>query len=276
MCCLLAFGGMPVTADDFLSIKFSKRNQVKTGLTWMQFKPKLINGAEVASDVEVLSHKNLTEVTLARVPSVSPYAQVGKLFFTLGDEPGRVANCTGAFSGGGRVVITAAHCVMSLNGHWNDDFVFIRSYGAREQELFAIQCIGILEDWGAINDDGMLMVDYAFLLTNRVNKTGALPFSIDAPPERMKVVGYSDNHRDGRRMLELDIFADISATLVGYTENPLGKGSSGSPWIGGADMSVFTVTSHYMKKDQQQMNGPRLTPLAERLLAFTRNGCNPV
>lgn len=241
----------------------------------MQFKPKLVNGADVPESSSVLHHRALKEVELHRVVKSKPYAQVGKLFFMLGDEPGKVSNCTAAFAGGRQVIVTAAHCVMSLRGHWNDDFVFIRSYGAKEQELYAVQCIGLLKDWGSIPDDRMLMVDYAFLLTNRQSTQGHLEISTGEPPETMKVVGYSENHRDGRRMLELEISANVGSTLVGYDDNPLGKGSSGSPWLGQANQ-VYTVTSHYMKKDRQLMNGPRLTPLAARLLEFTKNGCNPV
>ncbi len=262
-------------SDDFLSIQFSKKNQVKTGLTWIQQKPKLINHARSKGKrMEALQNDNLSEPSKHDLANREPYTQIGKLFFTLGDRPGQISNCTAAFAGSGRTLITAAHCVMSASGEWNDDFLFVRAYGSKEQEIYAVECIGLLESWGSVLSDSVLTFDYAFLQTSRVSRTGQLPLSTNSPPRQMRIVGYSDNHLNGRRMLELEIRSTIEDTMLSYNDNPLGQGSSGSPWLSADPAKVFSVTSHYKKEDHEKMLGPRLTNDAMRLFTFTQNGCD--
>jgi len=35
----------------------------------------------------------------------------------------------------------AAHCVMTPEGDRDRDFIFIRSYGSNEQEIYAVMCV---------------------------------------------------------------------------------------------------------------------------------------
>lgn len=267
---------LKLVADEYLNISFSRKNQIKTGLVWIQHKPKLIlSGNQSNRGAGVIDRQTGSPIPVPRIDpgDQSPYNQVGKLFFTLGDEPGRVSSCSAAFAGGTHTVMTAAHCVMTTSGHWNDDFIFIRSYGTRHQEIFAVQCIAVLEKWGALLGDDMLSHDYAFLRTNRLSRHGYLETGDQSPPEMLNIVGYSDNFRDGRQMFELPVEISINDLSFSSSLTGIGSGSSGAPWIDSSGKRFFSVTSHYKKEDIGVMNGPWLSSRARDLRGFVENRC---
>jgi len=161
---------------------------------------------------------------------------------------------------------------MTAQGDWNADFLFIRSYGSGNQDVFAIQCAAAPSEWGDVSGDDVLKYDYAFLRTNRKSKIGSLGITNGPPPDQLMLVGYADNHSDGRKLLRLE--ANIIATesnKIGSMDNPLGSGSSGSPWLG--LMTVYSVSSHYRTDEKGIMWGPRLTANTMQLIEYTREGC---
>lgn len=264
--------------DEILSIKFSKKNQTKTALTWIQFKPQLVFAPELSKRekrendaTRAQSILSSHEVPMALIHNTKPYSHVGKLFFTK--EDGKVAHCSAAFAGTDSLVVTAAHCVMSLIGDWNSDFLFIRSYGSKQQELYAVQCIALLSIWGESRGDDILNYDYAFLKTTRVSKAGGLDITTATPPEELTIIGYSDDYNAGRTMLELDFAISVRERQISSIDNPLGKGSSGSPWIDANDSKMFSVTSHYINSKKSVMWGPKMTTKTLRLIEYTNNGC---
>ncbi|MFT7219440.1 MAG: V8-like Glu-specific endopeptidase [Candidatus Azotimanducaceae bacterium] len=267
--------------NDYLSIKFSKKNQLKTGMVWMQFKPKLIlakkqrkNWFQKVTGNDQKPKQVHTSAAKKNEESL-PQAAVGKLFYTKSD--GQIANCSAAFAGGPDIIVTAAHCVMSANGDWNGNFLFIRSYGSEHHDVYAIECIATPGEWGERSGD-LLGFDYAFLRANRIATSGNLDITDRRPPSRLMLIGYSDSHRNGRKMMQLDVRVIKEAPgRVGSRKHPMGAGSSGSPWL--AQKTVYSVSSYYNADEQGVMWGPRLSENTLHLASYTRNGCedsNPI
>ena len=262
---------------EYLSINFSKKNQVKTVLVWIQHKPELAGKPRQSRRARAPKHQfhrnpNFSEVSV----SAAPYLQVGKLFFKSGDSSGQVSSCTAAFAGGRQVLVTAAHCVMTQGGNWNRDFIFIRGFGSQEQEVYAVQCVGIPAEWGDLIGDEMLRADYAFLRTSRASEFGRLDLpKIQAPPA-VRIVGYSDNYRDGAKMLELKSLLEVDGDRLVSLRNPLGTGNSGSPWLNQAGNQLVSVSSFLDLKVKNRMSGPKLSSDLLPLVAYVNNECRPL
>lgn len=269
------------TSADYYSIKYSKKNQLRTGMLWIRLRPQLV----LATSLEPAELKNnrrgkkkgskaVTDQSLAvaakKIASELPYSAAGKLFFT--NDEGKISTCSAAFAGASNLIVTAAHCVMNENGHWYDDFIFIRSFGTNKQDLYSIHCVATPSEWGDLHGEKIFDYDYAFLRTNRITKGGSLGITNGAPPESLTLVGYSDNYNNGLTMLSIDVenSSDEPGQLRSQN-NPLGKGSSGMPWL--SLSTVYSVTSHYRAKEEDTMWGPRLTKNTMDLISYTRNGC---
>lgn len=281
--CLITLGLVALSPsiaadDDYLSIKFSKKNQLRTGMVWIQFKPKLVLAQTQRKKQKNWYHKvSGNDQQPKRVytssnggkPASMPQAAVGKLFYTKSD--GQIANCSAAFAGGRDVIVTAAHCVMSDSGDWHGDFLFIRSYGSEEHDVFAIDCIATPGEWGEQTGD-ILDYDYAFLRTSRITPSGNLRITDQNPPDNLRLLGYSDRHNDGRQMLDLNVqVVTAGAGRLGSMGNHMGAGSSGSPWL--ASSTVYSVSSYYNIDEKDLMWGPRLSKNTLELAAYTQNGC---
>lgn len=272
----------PAWADvDFLSIKFSKKSQLRTSMRWMQHQPKLIS-AEYRSP-RVVGHEDTmlasgsasgpsTPKAKALVPLYEqmPYVAVGKLFFTK--KNGNISTCTTSFAGAGDLIVTAAHCVVAADGEWNEDFLFIRSYGSENQETYAVSCASVVSLWGSLQGDAAMKYDYAFMQTARQNKPGSLAVVSATPPEEVMLVGYADKYFNGRYMLSLEVPTfEGRPGHYGSKNNPLGSGSSGMPWLG--SNTVFSLTSHFRAKEENIMWGPQFTADTLALMSYARNGC---
>lgn len=250
------------------SIKFSKKHQMRTGMVWLQHKPELIKGklprrwTEDPESIEPVSEE-LMSATL-------PYSAVGKLFFT--DQQGRIGSCSGSFSGDGLVVATAAHCVMTGRGDWNNDFIFVRAYGSEAHEIYAIECVAVPAEWGDTRGDHMLNHDYAFLRTTRRSKGGSLGMTNGQPPSHVRVIGYSDTYAEGRKLVSTVTSVLLSDEFrLGSEGNHFGMGNSGAPWL---DLStVYSVSSYYNEGDESTMWGPRMSGKTSRLMTYVSRGC---
>ncbi|MEP5766017.1 MAG: hypothetical protein ABJ308_15580 [Halieaceae bacterium] len=272
-------------ALDHLSVKFTKKSQLRTSFRWIQNQPKLIrnssltpilvdsgypgggaNGGKHDRPKTVGVPEEFNDVHL-------PYAAVGKIFFTK--RNGEISTCTGAFAGAADTVITAAHCVLGMSGEWHSDFIFVLSYGGEQQDVYAVECVAVPQEWGTLEGDAALGYDYAFLRTTRASEQGSLGITNGIPPEDIMLVGYSNNIQNGRRMLRVavDAYADGPDKLA-YANNPLSTGSSGTPWLGMS--TVYSVTSHFHKERKDIMLGPRFTRQTMDLLKYARNGCEGV
>jgi hypothetical protein len=268
---LLPNGVNPVSASEYLSIKFSKKNQIRTGMHWIQHQRDLIL---VPSDaLENRSGGSHSKSRDSFSIKEYPYSTIGKLLFTR--ENGDIATCTAAFAGGSDLIITAAHCVMDSTGNWNSDFLFIRSYGSEQKDVYAIQCVAAPAEWGQLTDSSVYSYDYAFLRTNRRSKSGSMGITNGKPPEKLLLVGYSNDYFGGSKLQQLNVEAWTSEEgKIGLLNNIFGSGSSGTPWLGLS--TVYSVTSHFQNDDQGVMWGPKLTYSTMQLISYSLNGCeNP-
>lgn len=271
-----------VQAMDHISIKFTRKNQLRTSFRWIENQPRLIRNkflepVAVEEDYQLASgvdqrHQRPEKVG---VPEVFydlhlPYGAVGKIFFIKRD--GEISTCTGAFAGTGNTVLTAAHCVLSLRGDWHRDFIFVLAYGTESQEVYGIECAAVPGEWGYLEGRAALDFDYAFLRTTRPSSQGSLGITNGLPPDRLMLVGYSNNFNNGRSPIRVSVetFADGPARL-GYANNPLSFGSSGTPWVGMS--TVYSLTSHFHQEYEDVMLGPRFTEKSMDLLNYVRNGC---
>lgn len=258
--------------NDYLSIKFSEKHQVRTGLIWIQHRPTAVLGEENSRRAKRFkSTPDGPQVVAADVAqNQAPYSRVGKLLYTRPD--GSIASCSAAFAGQKQVLLTAAHCVMSATGDWHGDFLFIRSFGGTQHDVYAIQCIGLPSAWGSIGSES-LSFDYAFLQTTRVGLKGHLELAINPPPQTLKVIGYSDAYLDGQKMFEVDVPVSASGLALRAGDNPLGHGSSGAPWVQPVDSVLYSLTSHYEKGDALTAVGPRIDSESVGLMQYVERGC---
>ncbi len=276
--------GLPtqVVSSEFLSIKYSKKNQVRTGMRWMQHHPNLVRSEDMTPILHRIQRgeDDVIPDEYAFTPNITvpdpadlnqlPHAAIGKLFFTK--KSGPVSTCSAGFAGGSDIIVTAAHCILSLSGEWNDDFLFVRAYGTNHQEAYGIACVGVPWQWGELEGDDALDYDFAFLKTIRDSSEGALGVSNGLAPEEVLLVGYANKYFNGRVMLNLTSPAFYSPNgRVSSKDNPLGRGSSGTPWVGTS--TVYSLSSYFLEDEDDVMWGPRFTRETMELMNYVRNGC---
>jgi len=274
--------GLSWSGEDHISIKFTRKSQLRTSFRWIENQPKLIRGASLTPiqlgsgfDPGADQHGRHARPDKVGVPEVFtdihlPYSAVGKIFFTK--RNGEISTCTGAFAGAMDTVLTAAHCVLGMSGEWYGDFIFVLAYGGENQDVYAVECVAVPAEWGELEGDAALDYDYAFLRTVRHSKTGSLGITNGIPPQDLMLVGYSNNILNGRSMLRVAVEAYQSGpNKLAFANNPLGSGSSGAPWLGMS--TVYSLTSHFHQNGDQTMLGPRFTNKTMRLLKYARNGC---
>ena len=199
----------------------------------------------------------------------SPFSAVGKLFYT--NENGAISSCTAAFASNANVVLTAAHCVMTEEGDWHDDFLFVRSFGTSSQEIYAVSCVAVTSMWGEYSDSTASQYDYAALKTSRAHQGTRLNVSEATPPKKLNIVGYSDNHKNGMAMLKLEIDTIIEGPKIGSIHNPLGSGNSGAPWMSGT--RIYSISSYYVGAEKGIVWGPLMSGDVSHLLRYTSKRC---
>lgn len=270
---LIGLCAAPASAeDDYLSIKYSQKSQVRTSLIWIQHKADMIvNARKPADGKRRVNIEGARAVGQSLIDKNPIYGRTGKLFFK--DPDGEIRSCSASFAGGDSIVATAAHCVMTADGDWNRDFIFIRAYGSTNQEIHAVRCIAIPGIWGEFTDD-TTSFDYAFIRTVKPSKVGSFKVSAEPPPESLQIVGYADKFGKGRAMLTMNFKVDGQAVdRLGSRNNELGHGNSGSPWINRFSQQLHSVSSYYDRSNPKDLWGPRLTEASIELLAYTEDGC---
>lgn len=265
-------------ASDVLSIKLSKKNQLRTSMFWIQHKSRLLLGASLlpaSKSAHRESHRikdagrSAQQLSKQELSKDSPFSAVGKLFFTK--RGGEISSCTAAFASNASVVLTAAHCVMTEDGDWHDDFLFVRSFGSGAQEIYAVACVAVTSMWGEFSDEKASQFDYAALKTTRIHEGARLNVSEATPPPTLNIVGYSDNHTDGMTMLKLQIDTIIDGRKIGSRHNPLGSGNSGAPWLSGS--RIYSISSYYMGTEKGIIWGPPMSRDVSDLLRYTSKRC---
>lgn len=265
-------------ATDFLSVKLSKKNQLRTSMFWIQHKSRLLLGASLlkASKPNRREQRRIfdagrsaTILSEEDIGKDKPFSAVGKLFFT-GNE-GEIRSCTASFTSDSNVILTAAHCVMTEAGDWHEDFLFVRSFGTGKQEIYAVSCVAVTSMWGEYGSDEASLFDYAALKTSRMHDGAMLNISKEQPPSKLQIVGYSDNHKGGMSLLKLDIQTFFQENKIGSRKNPFGSGNSGAPWIAGDQ--VYSISSYYMADEKGIVWGPQMSEQVSGLLKYASTRC---
>lgn len=265
--------GDEAQADEWLTIELSQHSQTRSVLFWIKhYFSELKIAAE--SDVPgiVRDNERISLIPLGQMLD-PPYASIGKLMFRRSDQGGHHGSCT-AFSGGATsTVITAAHCVMDFSGEWHRDFVFISHFGSVEAKIHSVKCIAIPTAWGGIGDYGSLAHDYA-VLKIAPDAKGFLAFDFIATPKVVEIVGYTGSAHD--RMVRLEQgegFFEDSVSHFSALQNPMGPGSSGSPWLAVGSGLVLSLSSRYEGAASLHLNGPKLDTSFQRMQRFVQYDC---
>ncbi|MEO8380838.1 MAG: trypsin-like peptidase domain-containing protein [Acidobacteriota bacterium] len=212
-----------------------------------------------------------------------PFESVGKLFFT--DLSGARDWCTASFTEDPHVLMTAAHCVRSSRGFFIDLY-FTRAYAFGGGENFSITRAATLDEW--VTSAKPARYDVAFLMTKDPATVPQLTFAsilvsqwtAVGYPYQVILNGYPTVY-DGSTMIHADgNAAPANVTPKGMilmTKVPLGKGTSGGPFIppavaGGIGKSVLTVASN-LGLSPNQLVGPVFGKRAKELFDHVKAGC---
>lgn len=266
-------------ADSYYSVTYTKRSQLKISMEWIGRRASML----AATSVDVPAHDGsrryqgrgeVTDKSLMVTDADSraslPFSAIGKLFFEKAD--GSISTCSAAFVSSPLIVATAAHCVMDLDGNWHKDFIFVRNFGTSQQEVYGISCLGIPAGWGDLMAPEAFKHDYAFLKSAQLSHGAALGLSASPPPAELQLVGFANNYYRGNEMLSINLSTiRDQAEMVGTSENPLGVGSSGMPWL--SMTTAYSVSSHYRSDEIDIMWGPRFNADTLALLDYVKNDC---
>ncbi|MBT4162536.1 MAG: trypsin-like peptidase domain-containing protein [Gammaproteobacteria bacterium] len=263
--------------DDLLTIKFAAKSQLRTTLNWINSKSDLIYSGDqhLEHESEILDLDGVDMVDDSRLGG-DPYSALGKLFYTRGEEPGQIGSCTASFLGSPDTLLTAAHCVMSEVGVWNTNFIFVSPYGVDGAEMYSVNCIALPKKWGSLLGENALQTDFAVLQVNRPTSSRPLEFQ-PLMPKKLRVVGFSDHCCSGKHLVELEV-NEYEVFEFGLSlrldNNPMGEGSSGSPWIDSESGKVVSVSSHYHDGRNLKIDGPKIGKRLDRIVRYAHQGCN--
>lgn len=256
-----------------VSIQFSEKHQLETALGWSRrYSSTLIRESaeadERSGESEDIDAKFIQGDSLRN----KPYAAIGKLFYFDRQYVPRPRSCT-AFFVADTVLMTAAHCVMGLDGQWREDFIFFGSFGSEQVDIYSIRCVAIPSKWGDVGQEKALEHDFAFLKTTRRSTRGHLKLVDSKPVRSVRVIGYGASL--AAHLIELeqrDAEIEYGAGHLSLLDNPMGPGSSGAPWIVNGDQ-VISLSSHYEGASKRHLNGPLVTADAHELKEFVEAGC---
>jgi len=210
-----------------------------------------------------------------------PYRTVGKVFFTKATGGNFV--CSGS-SIGGRVVLTAGHCVSDGQGKFHKNWVFVPAYRGwlantgTQQRPYGTWPAMNLFTWSSWHNNARWCRDVGAAttlnqggkkLSQRVGYLGR-SWNYNRSKQHWDMFGYpSASPWDGRYMVQTGAEWARSYNTGNCTPNPMGigtrqrPGSSGGPWIrtfypnqSGANNYAGSVTSHYFTAQPNGMYGP--------------------
>ena len=263
--------------DHLLAVKFADKSQLRTTLKWINSKSDLIYGRYLHPEHrEKTREGDGVQWVDDKLLLSKPYHALGKLFYTHGEEPGRIGSCTASLLGERDTLLTAAHCVMSEEGVWNTDFFFVSPYGAEGSQVYSINCIVVPRKWGALLGAKTLEYDYAVLQLNRAAPHRPLELQ-SSMPRQIQVIGFSDLSYSGKHLVEIkarDYDVIDAGLFLRMKNNSMGEGSSGSPWLDTESGKVVSLSSHYHEGRKLRMEGPKLGPRLMRLVDYAHQGCS--
>ncbi|MBS9446460.1 trypsin-like serine peptidase [Xylella fastidiosa] len=171
-----------------------------------------------------------------------PFWNAGKLYFTDPDSH-EDYECTAEFVTSNRVLMTAGHCLMNSNGHWNTNIVFAPRFRGKERfKKSGTSCKAVPN--GLINkySDYNHSKDYGFIVAYREGP-GWLGLKTNIPYNNWTAIGYPENYSDGKYLQRVDGSKGSTDTTVEMKNNPMEHGSSGGAWIG--ELNTTQVRGNY-------------------------------
>lgn len=201
---------------------------------------------------------------IADPDSTSPYWSAGRLTFR--DDKGSAKWCSAQYVDDLKVILTAAHCVISTNGVWHTDFSFARaSADGVAPQTVDWRCISIFDAYHKPSVN--YAYDYAFILAKTDDERRVLELETGIPASSdLTAIGYPSVPDNGRFMYKVDgTWLRVAGGIVTMANNPLTAGSSGGAWFtdfeAGGDHDknrVVSLNSHRLA-DNNQTNGPLFT-----------------
>jgi len=204
--------------------------------------------------------------------SEMPAAAIGRLFMTRGNQ--ERSSCT-AFKVSPDTVMTAAHCVMTRDGHWQRDLVFVTGLGTEALSARGVQCVVVDRNWGAIGSELAPGIDYAVMSIDAGTTPSYLALDIDGTAEAVSILGYRSDCC-GNRLLEVSKRkSEISRNQNHFvsSNNLLVMGSSGSPWISQSTGKVISLNAQYPSLGSARLNGPRFDQRTRAMLQTIQASC---
>lgn len=285
----LLYHSTTLAHETWLTIDFSSKAQDKWMVIWMrQYFAAFFKDSE--EEISLGENEDFAEVEARLVQreslQLAPYSSIGKVFYFDSANPKQARSCTGFFVSES-AVMTAAHCVMGLDGQWRQGLVFLTNFGNRQVVLHSADCVAVHPNWGSRRGDQVLEFDYALIRVGRPSSGGYLQLTLAHEPEaKFRVLGYGTDWPTTMIELSYDgTNSDPSGNFFAIDRNPMGAGSSGSPWLNESD-KVFSLSSHYfdhglghkhgdltVHHDHGHMHGPSFNDDTLEMLDFVSSGC---
>jgi len=190
-----------------------------------------------AANIDLIANGKVTEADVGK----RPFWNAGKLFFTT---PNGDSTCTAQFVGSGRVIMTAAHCVVDGDtGKWYKNFRFQRAYNSGGGQTVGWECGSVYKSWYTPTKTNY-PYDYAFLYMSSKSGAGWMGFKTGTPYNDWTSVGYPKNFHCGSKMGVVNgSKGNIGTGVLEMLNNPMYKGASGGAWIG--DLNSSSSTGNY-------------------------------
>jgi len=190
---------------------------------------------ERLSEARPIELSQLELSTTAGVPfpasvGQQPYSPAGKLFATT---PTGNVYCSASFVGSSQMLLTAAHGIMSNQGVYFTNLLFVRASAPAGGGQGVFIKGGF--PWANYYSSGTpnRAFDYAFLYTYTASGGGWLELLTGCPYATWTAAGYPENYGSGNTMYAVEgSKGTIGNSIVTMLQNPMSSGASGGPWIG--------------------------------------------
>jgi hypothetical protein len=201
-----------------------------------------------------------------------PYRASGKVYFTHATD-GQDYVCSGA-AVGGRVVLTAGHCVSDGAGHFHRNWLFVPAYfrGSAPYDRWPGRTLLTFDAWHVgknyCRDVAFAVVGHAGSPTLEERLVGSLQLVINQPPTRTwQLLGYP---RYPEPLFDGELMWTTVATLTSFY-NGLGcttpfppmcvttlmaQGASGGPWLLSPDENAVSGVVSFIPRGSNLLCSP--------------------
>ena len=203
--------------------------------------------------------------------SKKPYAQTGKVFFTMN---GRNYVCSGS-ANGNNAVLTAGHCVSDGRGKFHTNWVFVPQFKAGDSPFgkWVAKRLVTFDSWHRRQDLGR---DFGWGIVNPNENgqnleqvVGKLGFTRCKRGDSVTAIGYPVPEFGGQKMvrtkqtitLNNSRFRPASIGII----SPMKGGCSGGPWVFGNDGSDACGVNSYGYTGRDDLYSPSVDSEVEEM-----------